>query len=215
LSGASSKRSERRTDRKASTVAMAQANQSSDGRKARSERTRAAIVEAMMELIAQGNLQPTSEEVARQAKVGHRTVFRHFQDMDLLYREIATRLEARVFSGIAPVAPKGSLKDRVGQLVLARSKAFEKAKLFRRATIARRWSSSFLQQTTRRFARILHERLHFTLPELSGKPESIQSAVELMLSYDGWEELRIGQGLSIVKARGSQIDAVLAMIGDK
>jgi len=194
---------------------MSIVSESSDGRRARSERTRAAIVEAMMELIAQGNLQPTSEEVAFQANVGHRTVFRHFQDMDLLFREIATRLETRVFSGITPVEPRGSLRDRVEQLVRARSTAFEKAKWFRRATIARRWSSPFLQQTTRRFARILHERLHFTLPELSGKPESIQSAVELMLSYDGWEELRIGQGLSIVKARGSQIDAVLAMIGDK
>ncbi|MDX6728473.1 MAG: TetR/AcrR family transcriptional regulator, regulator of autoinduction and epiphytic fitness, partial [Baekduia sp.] len=46
-----------------------------DGRVARSHRTRAAIVEALVSLLEAGNVQPTIEEIAARASVAPRTVF--------------------------------------------------------------------------------------------------------------------------------------------
>ena len=49
-----------------------------DGRRLRSDRSRQVIVEAMLQLINEGNLVPTAQQIANHAKVGIRSVFRHF-----------------------------------------------------------------------------------------------------------------------------------------
>ena len=63
-----------------------------DGRLHRSMATRRKIVTALETLIRAGTLSPTAEQVAVQAQVGLRTVFRHFDDMETLYREISVCL---------------------------------------------------------------------------------------------------------------------------
>ena len=50
-----------------------------DGRRLRSDRSRRLIIESMLHLIHEGNLQPTAQQVADHAKVGIRSVFRHFE----------------------------------------------------------------------------------------------------------------------------------------
>lgn len=184
-----------------------------DGRKARSEKTRALIAEAMMDLIAEGDLQPTSEAVAQRADVGHRTVFRHFQDMDALYREIDTRLHERVFSGVPLIEPTGPLKARVKQVVQMRSRIFEKMKMFRRATVLREWASPYLRATRTRNIRLLRERLHHALPELTTKADTVQHAVETLVSFETWEQLRVDQKCSIAKASDTITECVLQLMG--
>jgi len=68
--------------------------QETDGRRRRSADSRARIVAAMLELTRESALVPGAEQVALRAGVGLRTVFRHFQDMDSLYSEIAGPFEA-------------------------------------------------------------------------------------------------------------------------
>ncbi len=171
-----------------------------DGRRARSEKTRGLIVEALMKLIAEGDLQPTSEAVAQRAAVGHRTVFRHFQDMDALYREIDTRLDVRVFAAVAPIAPSGSLKSRIDKIVETRARIFEQVKMFKRATVIRQWSSAFLRSKRARNARLLRGRLFHAIPELEGKSAEAQHALESLLSFESWEHLRVDQKCSVAKA---------------
>ena len=66
----------------------------SDGRFDRSVKTRAKIVAAFIDLVGSGNPAPTAEQIAVHAKVGLRTVFRHFDDMETLEREITSSLDA-------------------------------------------------------------------------------------------------------------------------
>jgi AcrR family transcriptional regulator len=184
-----------------------------DGRRARSLRTRGEIADAMMDLIEGGNLQPTSEEVAARAGVGHRTVFRHFQDMDALYREIDARLKDRVFRTIVPVPSDGPLPARVKAVVSSRSRLYERIKMFRRATESRRWDSAFLQNTRRYYVKLLRERLLGSLPELVGQPESVQVAAELLLSFESWEQLRNDRCLSVAAAREVLVAGLLDLLG--
>jgi AcrR family transcriptional regulator len=53
------------------------------------------MVQALIDLVGEGVLQPTAQQVAARAKVGIRTVFRHFSDMDSLFAEIDERVRAQ------------------------------------------------------------------------------------------------------------------------
>ena len=59
-----------------------------DGRRQRSERSRAAIITATLNLLDGGNLTPTAKQIAEEAGVGLRSFFRHFEDMDALLNAI-------------------------------------------------------------------------------------------------------------------------------
>ena len=56
-----------------------------DGRRQRSDRSRRRIIEALFDLIGEGDMSPSAVNVAARAEVGLRTVFRHFEDMDSIY----------------------------------------------------------------------------------------------------------------------------------
>ena len=79
-------------------LTAATAAEDADGRKHRSQKSQARIVNAMLELVAQGNLEPSADQIADIAKVGRRSVFRHFSDMDTLYREMNKSIAATMGS---------------------------------------------------------------------------------------------------------------------
>ena len=68
----------------------------SDGRRQHSERSRQKILKAMWALMLGGNMDPSAAEIADTADVGLRSVFRHFEDMDSIYRELVFLAEADV-----------------------------------------------------------------------------------------------------------------------
>ena len=55
-----------------------------DGRFARSKKTKDAIVKALLKLL-RNNPFPTAEQVAKESKIGLRTVYRQFKDMESIY----------------------------------------------------------------------------------------------------------------------------------
>lgn len=67
----------------------------SDGRRMRSERGRAAVVESLMELMNEGN-HPTIAQIAERSGVSERTVFRYFPDREAIYTAIAIEILPKV-----------------------------------------------------------------------------------------------------------------------
>ena len=55
-----------------------------DGRTARSDRTHNAVVAAFLRLLDEGNLRPTTEQIAERAAVSPRSVYQHFPERDAL-----------------------------------------------------------------------------------------------------------------------------------
>ena len=96
-----------------------------DGRRRRGQDNRGRIVAAMMEIVHSGDIAPSAEQVAARADVGLRTVFRHFQDMDSLYRAIAVvvALEARAISD-QPFT-SGDWRGRVFEQIARRALVYE------------------------------------------------------------------------------------------
>ncbi len=183
-----------------------------DGRIHRSIRTKAAIAAAFVTLVDGGNLAPTSHEVAAQAGVGHRTVFRHFEDMESLYASIREEIAKRAQPILAGQAFTGSLSLRVHQLVLQRSRFHIRITNFRRALVARYWTSPTMQALVQKDQAMLRELTRRALPEARYLPAPDFELLELLLSYEAWARLRELQGLSERKARATIESGVLRLL---
>jgi AcrR family transcriptional regulator len=183
-----------------------------DGRRRRGMDNRARIVAAMMEMVRADEIAPSAERVAARADVGLRTVFRHFQDMDSLYREmsLAIEREIRAIMDQPLQSPPGPL--RVVELVGRRAQAFETIAPFRRAAEAFRHRSKFLGSDYARLVTQLRAILERELPlEVARDPLKLE-ALDLLLSFEAWARLRREQGLSADQAKAVLESAVRALI---
>ncbi len=172
-----------------------------DGRRLRSAASRQRIVEAMRDLIREGVVAPRAEEVATRANVGLRTVFRHFDDMESLYREIGAlaMMEAEPLLDLSE--PTGTVEERLQQMLERRSRLFERIMPFRVAADANTHRSPYLIEDRNRMNAGLRELLRNALPADIRKDKTLVDALDALLSFDMWRRLRVDQRLSIPQAR--------------
>jgi len=183
-----------------------------DGRLNRSTRTRAAIVQAMVALIAEGNRSPTSEEVAERAQVGLRTVFRHFEDMETLYQELDQVIKARVLPDFDLEPLAGDIDKRARALISRRSHIFATVHPFMSSTIARKWRSEYLTRSHEEFAALQRNFLFDNLPELKELSPALQHAADQVASYESWSRMHDVQKLRVEDIIEAQLAGVLALI---
>lgn len=167
-----------------------------DGRIQRSERSRLAIVQAMLELIGEGSLSPTAQQVAERADVGVRTVFRHFSDMETLFAAMNNQITAKVNSLFVDEVQTGPYSDRVEALIQSRMAIFGTLGPYVRSSTLQRWRSAFLQTEHERTIRVMRRDLRRWLPEIESAPTEVADALEMILSFEAWNRLRVDQRLS-------------------
>jgi len=194
-----------------STPSAARGEPALDGRQQRSERSRDAIVRALFDLIGRGVLQPTSQQVAESAGVGIRSVFRHFADMESLFTEMDTRLQAEAVPILRADPPPGSVEKRARALAERRIDFFERIAPYMRSATLQRWRSAFLQGQHGILVRALRADLERWLPELRRAPADLVDALDLVLSFEAWDRLRTDQRLGRNRARDVLVRAVLAV----
>lgn len=184
-----------------------------DGRSQRSARSREAIVQAMLELIAEGVLQPTAQQVAQRADVGVRTVFRHFSDMESVFAAMSDRLREEARALFVEGPQSGPLKARIEALVSRRMEIFALLGPFLRASAIQRWRSAVLQEEHERMIRTLRRDLQHWIPEHAEAEGELADAIELLLSFESWDRLRAGQKLSQKRAGQALRRAMLDLGG--
>jgi AcrR family transcriptional regulator len=168
-----------------------------DGRIQRSERSRTAIVQALLELIGEGSLSPTAQQVAERANVGVRTVFRHFSDMETLFSTMNDQLSEEVDSLIVEKVQSGPYEERVDALIERRMMIFGKLAPYLRSSTLQRWRSAFLQAEHERTIRVMRRDLRRWLPEVESAPTEVADALEMILSFEALNRLRFDQRLSL------------------
>jgi AcrR family transcriptional regulator len=173
----------------------------SDGRRRRGLDNRTRIVGAMLEIVYSGEVAPTAEQVAARADVGLRTVFRHFQDMDSLYREMAVVIEGELLAVANRPFRSEDWRARLIELVERRAFAFEKIGPYQRASAISRHRSKFLADAHRRLVGAAREILKAHLPAVVAGDLATLEALDLLLSFETWARLRDDQGLSAKRAR--------------
>jgi AcrR family transcriptional regulator len=185
-----------------------------DGRLLRSERSRAKMVEAMYELVGEGELSPTARQVADRAGVGIRTVFRHFSDMETLFAEMNGLLLEEAGPFLAAEPPEGGLTDRVIALVRSRARSFERFEPYLRSTRLYRARSPFLQESYTRFLADQSAMLRCWLPELEGAPGDWADAMEAATCFEQWDDLRSTRGLGKARSRAVMERMARALAAD-
>jgi len=185
-----------------------------DGRRSRGEDSRRRIVAAFIALVRDGAVTPTAEQVAEQAGVGLRTVFRHFDDMEGLFREIAAEVERQVRPIVAERWAPQPREARLAEIVGRRARLFERIMPFQIAAEVHRHRSPFLRAGQKRFVGLQRELLRQALPgSLAGQADRFE-ALDLVLSFNAWLRLRREQGLGRAAAQRAMRCAALALAAD-
>lgn len=186
---------------------------SPDGRRRRGETNRAAIVAAMLEIITDGEMSPSAEQVAQRADVGLRTVFRHFQDMDSLFREMSTVIIGELEAVAATPFKSADWRERIVELVQRRAWAFEKVGPFLRASTLYRHRSKYMDIDHAALVAALREILKRQMPPAEAADRARLEALDLLLSFEAWSRLRREQGLSAKRAREVLEGVVRRLLG--
>jgi AcrR family transcriptional regulator len=183
-----------------------------DGRRQRSDASRRKIAHAMLELLREGEPDPSADLVAERAGVGRRTVFRLFSDMDGVFREMHAIMTSRLTPEFVRPFVATAWRARVDELIERRSKTFEEMLPIKTAADARRYTSNFLQNEHKKVTRLQREALRDVLPASFAKGELFE-ALDLTLSFEAWRRLRYEQGLSVKQAQAVLRQLVAALIG--
>lgn len=172
-----------------------------DGRRERSRSSRSKIVGALLDLVGKGDVSPSAARVAEVAGVGLRSVFRHFEDMDALYREMGEVIEARILPILLQPPAGEGWKDKMFDLVERRAKVFETIMPYRISANLRRFESSYLMQDYRRMLRFESESIEAYLPQEVRDDAAAAGGLNVILSFQTWRLLRHDQDLPVEAAK--------------
>ena len=168
-----------------------------DGRRRRSADSKRRIVEAMLELVREGAVSPSADDVAARAGVGRRTVFRLFSDMEGIYREMQAIMRDRVapvraipLSGDTPAARLDALIDR-------RVRLFEELMPVSVAASVHRHRSPQLQADHAAIQAELRAILFDVLGDTALPDPLDREALDAALSINLWIRLRMEQKLDV------------------
>ena len=164
-----------------------------DGRKLRSEDSKRRIVSAMLQLVREGRMAPTAEEVAKRAEVGLRTVFRRFKDMESLYAEMSVAINEKVDSIVDSSLDSNDWRENLAGMVDRRLQVYEVIMPYRVAAEALKFQSTVLLNRHMEIVREERQRLLTLLPESLLDDRPLIEGLEAALSFDMWNQLRNDQ----------------------
>ena len=175
-----------------------------DGRTARGQRTRRAVVDALLALQEEGDLTPTAQRVAERAGVALRTVFGHFSDMETLWAEAGTRELDKLAALAVPIPAGLSLGERISLFCDSRARTLEALLPVMRAARLREHTSAQLMANRRLFIDAGDEQVWEAFgPELDGLGADAATTVDalyLVVGAAGWESLRYDRDLDVEQA---------------
>ncbi len=188
-----------------------------DGRHARRDRNRLAVLDAAIELFFEGDPQPKPEHIAERAGVSLRSLYRYYSDIPELYRAAMDRNFDRARPVILiPDLGEGSLDDRIARCVTARLKLYE---VLGPAIPMARFASQQNETVRTRFdvgRDLLRQQVekHFQ-PELEAMPAAKRAAVlaaaDVICQLETLYYLRSDRNLS-AKATAEVMTATLSAI---
>jgi TetR/AcrR family transcriptional regulator, regulator of autoinduction and epiphytic fitness len=166
-----------------------------DGRVLRGRRNREAVVEALLGLVAEGDLNPTARAIAERAGISRRSVFQHFADVESIYEAAGHRVGATLLPLLQPVDTTLPLARRVEAFFGVRQALLETVDPIARAARVREPFSPQLQASRRRLSLMMREQCRQVFaPELAEHPgadgEELVSALAGAMSWSLWNHLR-------------------------
>jgi AcrR family transcriptional regulator len=196
------------------------APESVDGRLSRTVRSRLAICEACLDLVQEGVLQPSADQIAERAGLSRRSVFNHFGDLPELYDAVVEAGMQRCAPLRKEISADEPIAHRLELFSDARSHFLEATAPFTRSLTAQalvgpageqalRVSREALGQQRQDVERLFGSELHGASSEVRLETLEAMSAATSPLH---WEYLRRSRGLSLSRARAVMHRALAALL---
>ncbi len=165
-----------------------------DGRTLRAQRTRDAVVEALLALQEEGDLNPTAQRVAARAGVALRTVYGHFSDMESLYLEAGRRELNKIVQLADTPSGDAPLPERIARTAASRARTSEALLPVLRAARLRLPYSEALQRNWQLFIELGDSTMRTVFARelrLAGpEADALLDSLYLALSATSWDALR-------------------------
>lgn len=180
-------------------------SRSQDGRIVRGLRTRQALIQATLDLIQAGDVEPTSAAIATIAGVSSRTLFQHFPSLADLYAAAFDLAVSRAFDRNRPVDAAAPLSNRIELLVADRAQLFEEWLPVWHFAERVRSVAPAVGPGVAHLRKLLRERLAVWFStELGnldpGSRELVLDSLDLAFGLDSWMNMREQLRLSPVHA---------------
>jgi AcrR family transcriptional regulator len=183
-----------------------------DGRTARSERTRKAIVDAHLQLIRDGDLRPTADRIARLAGISLRALWSHFADMEALFAESGQRILEERDAAHKQISPSLPLAERIDAYCRQRARLLEQIGPAAKAAGLKEPFSEALRQYRRvHVARIREELSALFAAEIAGD-EDLLNALTAVSMWPTWSTWREVMGLPAGAARATLARTITALL---
>lgn len=152
-------------------------------------------MDALLELIEEGDLQPTATRIAERAGTSLRLIYHHYGDLESLFRAAASRQFERMDEQATPVGRDLPLDARIDALVTQRCAMLEWITPVRRAELLQEpWSPELRAARTALVARGNREVAVVFAPELARHSATdaaaVRHALEAALGWGAWNDLR-------------------------
>ncbi|MFD5428189.1 TetR/AcrR family transcriptional regulator [Streptomyces sp. NPDC127084] len=184
------------------------------------ERTSAVLLDAVLDLVAEGVHQPTSKAIAERAGVSERSVFVHFPDRETLYTAAAERQTDRWLALSEPVPPDRATAYKVRVFLAQRGRMYERMTPIRKVGLGLEPDSPGLHRIMRWGDAWLRDDLARTFePELgrvagARRAGGLLDSLEAASSWAAWDHLRSRRGLGDAATRSAMGRSLRALLGD-
>ena len=183
-----------------------------DGRTARWERTRNAIVDAHVQLIQDGDLRPTADRIAKLAGVSLRALWSHFADMEALFAASGQRILERRDAAFEPISPDLPLAERISAYCHQRARLLEQIAPAAKAAALKEPFSPALQRYRRSHVERVRDELRTLFAaELNGDTELLEALTATSM-WPTWGTWRDAMGLDQQAARAALARTVTALL---
>ncbi|MDQ1439538.1 MAG: hypothetical protein QOK43_3167 [Acidimicrobiaceae bacterium] len=187
-------------------------------------------MDALLSLIADGELKPPAPRIAQRAGVSLRSIYQHFEDLEALFAAAHARYTRHLLTLIDEVPDDGPVEERLDAFVAQRAQVMEEVTPARRAALLQEPFSQQLRDgrdriydiATAEVARVFRLELEAAASEgsvkgsVEGSAASARSdllaALSMAASWEAWDHLRLG-GLDTEGAQRVMRLALAALLG--
>jgi AcrR family transcriptional regulator len=188
-----------------------------DGRRARRERGRVAVIDAMFELLQEGKVPPAVELIAERSGVSVASIFRYFQGIDDLQFQTFQRFRER-FEPLLDTNVEGDLAARTNAFVQSRLELYEQAGAIMAVGRLRALEHEPLVEASAQMRGVLADQVRTTFA-----PETVDSApggaadlvavVDALTSLESWDVMRKTHARSRTQIARAWTQGIHALIG--
>ena len=188
-------------------------------RRSAAEQRRIRVIDAFIDLVLEGNLPPTSEQVAERSGVSMATLFRYFETLDELRQYASHRTLERFPLLRVPDVGQGALDARIERFASLRVELWEHIHLLARLQRSKALRDPGAAQMVDRGRLVMADQIreHFE-PELRGlspaRRDDTVLTIASLTSVESWEQLRHAYGRSPSQTRRAWSRAIAQLLRD-